>query len=197
MSSMIFLTPSCTQTEVYVAVERYCSRTNEWRTVEPMHESRFGCAVIAHQGRIYVRWQPLTSRPLSLIQQNILWISMVQKPGLKISSLAFGGSSLTCPRCWCALAAVAGSARTRRSCAVWSVTTRRRTSGPSSRTWRRCVALWAEFWWTDRSTLTRSRTPSPPTDSSNLILHKGTQVDLTNYFYNFTFPWATKFSCFG
>ena len=67
----------------YIAVERYCPRTNEWQTVAAMHESRsvfrlflqlnfltkkyrfdyqvqnnvflrFGCAVVAHQGRIYV-----------------------------------------------------------------------------------------------------------------------------------------------
>ena len=60
-------------------MERYCPRTNEWTSVENMHEarytvyniatmsesepefslstlllSRFGCAVVAHQGRIYV-----------------------------------------------------------------------------------------------------------------------------------------------
>jgi len=35
-------------------VERYCPRTNEWTSVESMHESRFGCAVVAHQGKIYV-----------------------------------------------------------------------------------------------------------------------------------------------
>jgi N-acetylneuraminic acid mutarotase len=35
-------------------VERYCPRTNEWQPVAGMHESRFGCAVVAHQGKIYV-----------------------------------------------------------------------------------------------------------------------------------------------
>lgn len=35
-------------------VERYCPRTNKWTSVASMYESRFGCAVVAHQGRIYV-----------------------------------------------------------------------------------------------------------------------------------------------
>ena len=36
------------------SVERYCPRTNKWTAAEPMHESRFGCAVVAHLGKIYV-----------------------------------------------------------------------------------------------------------------------------------------------
>lgn len=35
-------------------VERYCPRSNAWSRVAPMHEARFGCAVVAHQGKIYV-----------------------------------------------------------------------------------------------------------------------------------------------
>jgi len=35
-------------------VERYCPRSNCWTAVASMHESRFGCAVVAHQGKIYV-----------------------------------------------------------------------------------------------------------------------------------------------
>ena len=39
---------------IFFSVERYCPRTNTWTAAEPMHEARFGCAVVAHQGRIYV-----------------------------------------------------------------------------------------------------------------------------------------------
>jgi hypothetical protein len=35
-------------------VERYCPRTNTWKAVASMHESRFGCAVVAHHRRIFV-----------------------------------------------------------------------------------------------------------------------------------------------
>ena len=35
-------------------MERYCPRSNKWTSVSSMHESRFGCAVVSHQGRIYV-----------------------------------------------------------------------------------------------------------------------------------------------
>jgi N-acetylneuraminic acid mutarotase len=35
-------------------VERYSARTDTWTNIAPMHESRFGCAVVSHQGKIYV-----------------------------------------------------------------------------------------------------------------------------------------------
>ena len=162
----------------YITVERYCPRTNEWQTVAAMHESRsffrlflqlnfltkkytfdyqvqnnvflrFGCAVVAHQGRIYVSGgfgQDKVLKEFHLHPWSSLMCRQFSARSSAMTLRRTNGQSWSTWKRWSFDAAL--------SCC--------------SPQCYRCAALWAECWLTDRFTLTTS--PSRENSSNCRIL---------------------------